>query len=453
MTAGSKIELIMEDVLARLRSGALQAGDRLRSVREESELQGVAKNTVVEAYLRLVAQGVVNSKPGAGYFIARNTPQLKAQAMPSFADGARRAKMILTEQLEQSLPIRPGDGRLPPDWLDPAELRRAIALPRVAASDSYNSSWGFLPLREHLCGVLAERDIQCHPGQVLMTYGGNHGTDLVIRCYVRPGDAVLVEEPGYYPLFWKLAAAGARIVGVRRLHDGPDLADLDEKARSSGARMFFTQPLAHNPVGGSITSGNAYGVMKIAEARNLLLVESDPFADILPVTAPRLAALDQLQRVIYVGSFSKTLPGSFRVGYVAASPDIAAELNEMKVITIISTSAQNERLVYSLIQDARYLKYLRRLRERIADAAAQTVAGLEQAGFSVPRPLGGGFYVWIRFSDAMRGQDISAQAARQGIFIAPPEAFTVSPDQEPGTRINVAYGSHPEFLAWLAKQR
>lgn len=452
MPHSSKIELIMENVIARVRSGALQAGDRLRSVREESELQGVAKNTVVEAYLRLVAQGVITTKPGAGYFISKASAHTKPQEPSDHVEIVRRAE-VLTEQLERRLPIRPGDGRLPPDWLDPAELRRAIALPRVAASDSYNSSWGFLPLREHLCSVLAERDIQCHANQVLMTYGGNHGMDLVIRCYVRPGDPVLVEEPGYYPLFWKLSAAGARIVGVKRRHDGPDLIDLEQKARSSGAKIFFTQPLAHNPVGGSITAGNAYGVMKIAEAQNLLLVETDPFADILPATAPRLAALDQLSRVIYIGSFSKTLPGSFRVGYVAASPTIAAELNEMKVITIISTSAQNERLVYSLIQDARYLKYLRRLRERIASATAQTVAGLENAGFAVPRPLGGGFYVWLRLSEKMLGKDIAADAAKRGIFIAPSEAFMVSPDAEPGMRVNVAYGSHPEFLDWLAGYR
>ncbi|MFL9926753.1 PLP-dependent aminotransferase family protein [Herbaspirillum lusitanum] len=451
-SSGSKIELIMDGVLSRVRNGTLQAGDRLRSIREESALQGVAKNTVAEAYLRLVAQGVVTTRPGAGYYVSRTPAQMKSPSLPLIVEAARGAE-ILTEQLEQRLPIRPGDGRLPPDWLDPAELRRSIALPRVAASNSYNSAWGFLPLREHLCGVLAERDIQCHPHQVLMTYGGNHGMDLIIRCYVRPGDAVLVEEPGYYPLFWKLTVAGANIIGVRRRHDGPDLADLEEKVQASGARIFFTQSLAHNPVGGSITAGNAYGVMKIAEANNLLLVEDDPFADILPATAPRLAALDQLKRVIYVGSFSKTLPGSFRVGYIAASPAIAAELNEMKVITIISTSAQNERLVYSLIQDARYLKYLRRLRERIALATSETVAGLEQAGFSVPRPLGGGFYVWIRLNEAMRAADIAAQAARLGIFVAPPDAFMVSPTQEPGMRVNVAYGSNPEFLAWLAGYR
>ena len=440
----SKTELIIEGVLSRVRNGTLRAGERLRSVREEAAVMGVSKNTVVEAYLRLVAQGIVTARPGAGYYVSRVSPRPKAPFTPFTPSAATRAA-LLTEQLERHLPIRPGDGSLPPDWLEPAELRRPITVLRVNAADSYNSPWGLLPLRERLCGALAERGIQCHPGQMLMTYGANHGMDLVIRCYVRPGDAVLVDDPGYYPLFWKLSVAGARIVGVRRLHDGPDLADLEEKARTSGARLFFTQSLAHNPTGGSISQGTAYGVLKIAERHNMLLVEDDPFADILPYTAPRLAALDQLKRVIYIGSFSKTLPGSFRVGYVAAARDLAEELNEMKVVTIISTSAQNERLLYSLIESAHYLKYLRRLRDRISKAAIETVHGLEDAGFAVPRPLSGGYYVWIQLTASMRQRDIVEEAARKGIFIAPSSAFAISGDSDAGMRVNVAYGNDPRM--------
>ncbi|MFX1689806.1 PLP-dependent aminotransferase family protein [Paraburkholderia sp. A2RI-6] len=450
--AASKIELVIEGVLARLRNGTLRAGDRLRSIREEATVMGVAKNTVVEAYLRLVAQGVVTARPGAGYYVSRTSQRQKTPSLPSIPGIARRSE-LLTEQLERRLPIRPGDGRLPSDWLESSEMRRPISVMRVSSDDTYNTAWGLLPLRERLCSALAERSIQCHPGQVLMTYGGNHAMDLIIRCYVRPGDAVLVDDPGYYPLFWKLNVAGARIVGVRRLHDGPDLADLNEKARTSRARLFFTQSLAHNPTGGSLSQGNAYGVLKIAEEHDMLLIEDDPFADILPVTAPRLAALDQLKRVIYIGSFSKTLPGSVRVGYVAAAQEVAEELNEMKVITIVSTSAQNERLVYSLIEGAHYLKFLRRLRERIHEATAETVKGLEKAGLNVPRPLSGGYYVWVQLPQSMQEVDLPADAARAGIFIAPSEAFATTDTPAPGMRVNVAYGSNPLFLEWLTGWR
>jgi DNA-binding transcriptional MocR family regulator len=452
--SASKIDTLIDSVLTRVRSGSLRAGDRLTSIREQAATLGVSKNTVVEAYLRLVAQGVVNARPGAGYYVARATPRHSTPAPRAFPRPPRRAE-LLDEQLERRLPIRPGDGRLPPEWLESPGMRRPLSVMRVSAADTYNQSWGLLPLRERLCAALAERSIQCHAGQVLTTYGGNHAMDLVIRCRVRPGDAVLVDDPGYYPLFWKLAVAGARVVGVRRLHDGPDLADLAEKARTTGARLFFTQSLAHNPTGGSITQGVAYGVLRIAEAHDMLIVEDDPFADVLPVTAPRIAALDQLKRVIYIGSFSKTLPGSVRVGYIAASPELAEDLNEMKVITIVSTSAQNERLVYSLIEGAQYLKYLRRLKERIHDATIDTVRGLEQAGFNVQRPLGGGLYIWTPLPGKTGKQaldDLVADAAQSGIFIAPPDAFSTSDTASPGLRVNVAYGSDPQFVEWLKRR-
>src|SRR5690606_27146904 len=134
------------------------------------------------------------------------------------------------------------------------------------------------------------------------------------------------------PLLAKLALAGANAVGVRRRHDGPDVGDLEAKAKSSGARLFFTQSLAHNPTGGSITFGTAYSVLRAATDFDLLVIEDDPFADSLPYAAPRLAALAQLERVIYVGTFSKTMAGSFRTGYLAAAARLASELNELKVV-------------------------------------------------------------------------------------------------------------------------
>ncbi len=445
--APSKVELVMDGVLTQLRAGTLRAGERLASISEQAVRAGVARNTVAEAYLRLVAQGVLQARPGSGYYVVRSSRHpLPAAPQAGIASG--RA-VLLFEQLERRLPIRPGDGRPPPDWLEQSELRRHLSVPQFRDADAYNRAWGFLPLRERLCGALAERGIGCRPEQMFMTFGANHAMDLVIRTHVRPGDAVLVDDPGYYPLFAKLHLAGARIVGVRRLRDGPDLSDLERKAVESGARLFFTQSLAHNPTGGSITPGTAYGILRIAGAHDLLVVEDDPFADILPYSAIRLASLDQLDRVIYVGTFSKTLAASFRVGYVAASPARAAALNDVKLMTTVATSAHDERLIFGLIDQGHYLKHLRRLRGRVSRATTATVNGLEAAGCPVRRPVGGGFYLWVRLpGSALLAGDV-AEAASRGIFIAPSSAFSTTADPGPAMRINVAYGTHPVFLEWL----
>lgn len=434
-----------------LRAGTLRRGQRLPSIREEAQRLGIGKNTVVEAYLRLVGQGILQAKPGSGYYVVRAPDAgIGAREIPLAAATDRVS--LLAEQLDRRLPVRPGDGRPPAEWLETSELRRYLAYQRFQEADSYNSSWGHEPLRDRLCGALAERGIACTSDQLLMTHGANHAMDLIIRRYVAPGDNVLVDDPGYYPLLAKLALAGANAVGVERRHDGPNVADLEAKARESGARLFFTQSLAHNPTGGSITFGTAYAVLRTAAEHDLLVVEDDPFADILPYTAPRLAALDQLERVIYLGTFSKTLAGSFRVGYAAAAPRLASELNELKVITAVSTSAHDERLIFQLIENGHYLKHLRRLRARASKATAESVAALEALGFTIRSPIGGGFYLWIDLPEHMGSEDLVHDAARAGIFIAPAENFSASRDPAPAMRVNVAYGADPQFLSWLREK-
>lgn len=446
-----KIEFVINSILMQLRAGTLRPGQRLPSIRDEAQRLGIGKNTVVEAYLRLVGQGILAAKPGSGYYVVRSPPAPPLEREIPLAAATDRIS-LLAEQLDRRLPIRPGDGRPPTEWLETSELRRYLSYQRFQEADSYNSSWGYEPLRERLCGALAERGIACGPGQLLMTHGANHGMDLVIRRYVAPGDNVLVDDPGYYPLLAKLALAGANAIGVERRHDGPDVADLESKAKKSGARLFFTQSLAHNPTGGSITFGTAYSVLRAASNFDLLVVEDDPFADILPYTAPRLAALDQLDRVIYIGTFSKTLAGSFRTGYLAAAPKLASELNELKVITAVSTSAHDERLIFQLVEHGHYLKHLRRLRTRASAATAASVEALEALGLSIRRPIGGGFYLWVELPEHMARDDLVHDAARAGIFIAPAANFSTSQEPAAAMRVNVAHGADPAFLAWLHEQ-
>ena len=128
----------------------------------------------------------------------------------------------------------------------------------------------------------------------------------------------------------------------------------------------------------------------MAERHDFHIVEDDPFADILPASSPRLAALDQLNRVLYVGTFSKTLSASLRVGYVAAHRRMAASLSDIKLLTVVATSDHIERFVFGLISGGHYLRHIRRLRGRVADATTRALAELGEIGLQVSRPRDGG---------------------------------------------------------------
>src|SRR5262245_62495442 len=120
-----------------------------------------------------------------------------------------------------------------------------------------------------------------------------------------------------------------------------------------------------NPTGSDMSPHVSFKVLQVAERHNITVVEDDIFCDLQAKPTPRLATLDQLNRVIYARSFSKTLSGSLRVGFVACAQDIANELADIKMLTSITTSPFTERLIYLMLVDGHYRKYLSRLHERL----------------------------------------------------------------------------------------
>ena len=455
--ARSRIETIADEIIARIERGVLRPGERLPSIRGASELFGASKNTIVDAYERLVASGQIESKPGSGFYVSTHRPKRTETIEPAKV-GAVDSVWLLREQLEKRYEVRVGDGRPPAAWMEGSEVGpylRPVSRPgQRTLPESYGSPYGLLPLRQRIAGLLAERSIGAEPTQVLLTQGANDALDMIVRQYIEPGDPVLVDSPGYYPLFGKLRLAKARLIGVRRTADGPDPDDLAAKAASTGARMFFTQSLAHNPTGCSVTLPVAYRLLRTATEHNLRIVDSDPFADVLSNTSPRLAALDQLDRVIYVGTFAKTLSASLRSGYIAANADTIARLADLKMITRANSSGYIEQIIYDLITSGRYRGHLKRLIGRIEAATGQANDTLSRLGLPVFGQPRGGFYMWCELPAHIGDTQLSRIAAERSILLAPGSAF--NPDATPtppAMRVNIAHVGDPRFASFMAEHR
>jgi len=450
----SRVDQIVEKVALMLDAGAYKTFERLPSIRQAARENGVSKNTMAEAYDRLVARGLLEARAGSGYYMSQirmPAPSAPAPHVAAAVDGVS----LLREQLEKHYEVRPGDGRPPPFWMEGSELRRHFANAKAPYPDAiqfgYGSSWGYGPLRDRLRVQLLERSIPVEPEGLLLTHGVNHGLDLIIRHLTEPGDTVFVDEPGYYPLFSKLTFAKVEIVGIRRDRDGPDLEDLTAKLAVHRPKMFVTQSHGHNPTGGSLSPSRSFGLMQLAERWGFLLVENDALADILPATLPRLAALDQLNRVLYLGTFSKTLSASLRCGYVAGNPEIVRRLADIKMVTLVNSSEHVERFVFNLIQAGHYLRHLRRLRGRVEEAYKACFGKMEALGLSVMESAIPGFYLWTEFPEHVDEEDLCAAASSRSIFISPGSVFY--PDRKrprrAAMRVNVAHGTDPRFLAFL----
>jgi len=452
MRIAPKSDRIAQRISAAIENGLLKPETRIASIRAAARDQGLSKNTVAEAYDRLVAAGLLEARRGAGYFVAqvRARPQARRQEVVE----ALNLISLLREQTDQHYRLRPGEGHPPPSWTEESELARHLAQAsrrqHRGEAHAYGSSWGYAPLREQVARMLTERSIRCAPDRVLLTQGANHAFDLIIRQMVVPGDRVLVDDPGYYPLFAKLRLAKAEVIGVRRNLDGPDLADLQAKLSQGPVRAFFTQSLAHNPTGATLSPPVARGVVDLVARHGALLVEDDAFADLLPATKPRLASLGGLERVLYVGTFSKTLSASLRVGFLAGNGPTVQALNDLKLLTIVSTSQYAERLVARLIEEGHYLRHLRRLRKRVEAATTEALRNLASIGLPLARPPDGGFYLWAELPEGTAEAALCRLAAAQSIFLAPGAVFSPgTAARRPALRLNIAHASDPLFLSFL----
>lgn len=451
----NKTEKIVQAIAADIGEGILMPGQRIASVRQASEVYDVSKNTIIEAYERLAAKGLISAKRGSGYYVCERRLSIRETSMPPPRHVLEAVDRIslLQSQLNQDFAVRVGDGRPPASWMEgaiPSRLIKQFFQPDGSDRSGYGSFQGHTELRELIAARNRLHNINASANQIVTTFGANHGLDLIIRRYLVPGDTVLVDDPGYYPLFAKLELAQVRFVGVRRTAVGPDLDDLQKKAEQENPAFFFTQSTGQNPTGSSIDLPTAHGVLQIANKTGMIVVDDDPFVDLPNGAGIRLASLDQFQSMIFVGSFSKVISASFRSGYIIAPANIAAEIAESKLITSINSSRFSEMMIAEMIKSRRYHKHLQKLDRRLGEAQGAYMSRIDQLGLELFTRDTHGYYSYIILPPGVCDLEFARDAARAGIFIAPSTPFAVQKDPHVAAiRINITRADDTRFFNFM----
>lgn len=433
-------------------SGALRAGVKLPSIRQFSHGHGVSIYTVVDAYDRLVALGYFQSQANSGFFVRSRSTQeessLSASGQYSF-DSMWYLRRIFENRALRS---KPGCGWLPGDWLFTDGVRRGLR--NLAAEDvdlgGYGEPKGYSPLRQVVRDLLAAREIVVNADQVLLTQGSSQALDLAARQLVRPGDAVLVDEPGYANLLFSLRFLGARLVGAPRTPSGYDLDLLEARIIEHRPKVFFTQPRLQSPTGSTAALSHLHRVLQLAEKYDFMVVENDIYADIDPESRPSLASLDQLKRVIYTSSFSKTISPNIRVGYLAANPELLEDLARLKMISGLTSSEFTERLAYGALLDGRWRKHIKTLRERLAMGQQTLAQHLLDIGFELFCEPKAGMFLWARHPAIQNAAELAYKAAEEDILLGPGHLFSVDLEPSPWLRFNVAWADDEAVLHFLA---
>lgn len=440
----------------RIRHRLIAPGARLPSVRESARRHGLSPSTVVAAYDRLLAQGLVEARRQRGFFVRERREPARAEAAPAAPREAPPvdATALIRGMLQRGtsrLPS-PGMGTLPADWLDlpllQTALRRAMAEDHGALA--YGDPAGDPTLREALARRLADIGVPAAPAQIVTSVGATHALDLVSRALLQPGDAVLVDEPGWAVEFARLTRLGMRILPVPRGPAGPDLDVMRRLAAAHAPKVYVTVSVLHNPTGCSLPLAGAHQLLMLAAEHGFRIVEDDTYAHLAPPHAPRLAALDGLQRTVYVSGFSKILTPNWRVGFLAAPPDIVERCIDLKLLTTLTTPTLNERAMAWCLDQGRLRRHTERVNALLDAARARVERLVHDADCRFVTPPQG-LFGWI---DVGCDTERLAQALLdEGWLSAPGALFLATPRPSRLMRVNFATSQDARFWQVLTKVR
>jgi DNA-binding transcriptional MocR family regulator len=470
-------EQISNRIAERINSRLLAPGARLPSVRQCALQQQVSPSTVVAAYDVLLASGLVEARKNRGFFVREYAPRnttnkavagvftaytainsvtnINANVAPLKIVNPANAAMLIRGMFHQtSDKPQPGMGVFPPDWLAASFLTSAVRKVTSPAelqkfSLEYGEPKGDMGLRQSLSNKLSSINIQANPEQIITTVGATHALDIVSRTLLKAGDTVMVEEPGWAIEFARLQMLGLRVLSVPRGPQGPDLDVMAQYCELHKPKLFVSVSVLHNPTGYSLPPGSAHNILKLANQYDFHIVEDDTYSHIAPAHATRLSALDGLQRTIYVSGFAKILAPNWRVGYLAAPPDLVERMLDTKLLATLTTPSLLEKAVSHCIDQGQLRRHAERIRTQLDAARGRSLKLALTHGCTLAAEPAG-LFGWID-----TGVDTEALAQRMldhGYLLAPGALFYA--DRKPSTlmRINFATTQNAEFWAVFAKE-
>jgi DNA-binding transcriptional MocR family regulator len=343
---------------------------------------------------------------------------------------------------------QPGMGVMPSEWLEttfmPAAVRKVTSTRALNEfSLQYGEPLGDASLRRALATKLAGLNVPAAPEQIVTTVGATHALDIASRTLLRPGDPVMVEEPGWAVEFARLTALGMHLLPVPRRADGPDLEVMARYCAVHKPKLYVSVSVFHNPTGYCLSPGSAHRLLQLANQHDFHIVEDDTYSHIAPPHATRLAALDGLQRTIYVGGFAKVLAPNWRIGFLAAPQQLVEQMLDTKLLATLTTPALLERALALCIEQGQLRRHCERIRTRLDGARSRSVRLALQAGCRfAAEPVG--LFGWVD-----TGVDTDALAQRmldEGYLLAPGALFHA--ERKPGTLMRINFTTTQDAAFW-----
>lgn len=434
-------------------TGQLVPGTRLQSSREMSQELGVSRNTIVNAFEQLLAEGYLEGQVGSGTYVARALPEELLNAKRVVARNLTRRSnkaLRLSERGKLLAAMAPIVPRVPDKMrafqsgvpaLDsfPFDVWSKLTARRwrrpVNSLLSYGEPQGYGPLRRALASYLGmARAVRCGPEQIIIVDGAQMAFDLAARVLLNPGDAAWMEEPGYPGAKNALLAAGARLVYVPVDEEGLDVAA--GAAAGPDSRLIYVTPSHQFPLGMTMSLSRRLALLAWANRAGAWIVEDDYDSEYRYRGRPlaSLQGLDNDGRVIYLGTFSKVLFPSLRLGYMVVPPALVDTFIAGRAIVGRHSPSVEQAILSDFIEEGHFGRHIRRMRALYAERQLLLIEALRQEMGELleveTSDAGIQLVAWL--PQGVSDEEVCREAAARGVETRPMSAFYAQAAQRRG---------------------
>jgi len=415
----------------------LGAGQQIPSSRALATELKISRIPVLTAYAQLLAEGYFEARTGAGTFVCSSLPDQFAAVdrrtpRPRTVSASARSVSRRVAQLPryERLPWLRGFGAFsisqPAFDQFPFQVWSRIVTrhgrsPHTSALQ-YGGPLGFEPLREAICAYLrTARAVHCDPRQVMIVNGSQQALEITARVLLDEGSSAWIEEPGYWLTRNVLIAAGCQLVPVPVDAEGLQVGAGIKLGRK--AKAAFVAPSHQYPLGATMSASRRLQLLDWAESVGAWIIEDDYDSEYRYASMPiaSLQGLDHHSRVIYIGTFSKTLFPSLRLGYVVVPPDLIPSFVAVRHAMDICPPHFFQAVLTDFMREGHYARHIRRMRQLYAERRAALVAALakEFGGSLEVAGAEAGMYLAAFLPKGFRDQELAVQAARQRLWLLP----------------------------------
>jgi GntR family transcriptional regulator / MocR family aminotransferase len=436
---------IYEGFRTAISRGDLRPGQQVPSSRELASNLGISRFPVLDAYAQLTAEGFFESRIGSGTYVSTSLPNRQMQVKHPERDSVhprqlalRSARLPPFEQVPWRLGLGAFGVHQPALDHFPYEpwsrlVTRHSKRPRLHAIHHIDPL-GLPHFRDVICEYLrTARAVRCEPNQIMVVSGSQQALDITARALLDPGDRVWVEEPGYLLTRSVLLGAGCRLIPVPVDEEGMKVSAGIASGRK--ARAAFVTPSHQYPLGSTMSATRRLQLLDWAHKSGAWIVEDDYDSEYryenMPVSS--LQGLDAHCRVIYIGTFSKVLFASLRLGYIVIPTDLVERFTAVRFAMDIFPSYLYQEVLTDFMRDGHFARHIRRMRALYRQRRTTLVEGISETfgdGLEV-HGAEAGMHITVTLPDGFSDVEVATHAAKENLWLWPlsPSYFSAAPRQ------------------------